>query len=326
MKIVQIGLGKFGFDWLNGILKDNKSVDVVGLVDNNENILSKVVNSGEFSQAICTTNFEKALELTVPDFVLNVTPPKIHKQIVKRCIDYRIPVLCEKPIAETYDDALEMLKYSQAKGVPVMIAENYRYKNVVRKCKEMLSRGDIGRINSVQIIFSQHHDVATNYHRDLEHPLLIDVSIHHMDMLRYLTGAEAETVYAETWTPSWAWYKGFSDADLFITMEKKIKVNYRGSLSCSENLTGWLGSWRFEGEYGIIILEGNEITCIKNGNKTTTIVNEELDSRKQLLEEFIHSLKENRPGETDITDNIKTYEIVHRAIESINTNNTIKLV
>ncbi|MCX7773345.1 MAG: hypothetical protein N2376_09570 [Clostridia bacterium] len=61
----------------------------------------------------------------------------------------------------------------------------------------------------------------------------------------------------------------------------------------------------------------NHIKILRsNGYKMLTISEEE-DSRRRVLTEFLTALADNRPGETDIYDNFKTFSIVHAMIESV---------
>lgn len=317
MDILQVGLGSFGFNWLKEILMDYEGIRIVGLVDSDGNMLEKAGKIGGIGPDMLFQSINGALSKTRPDMILNTTPPHIHKEINLIALEHGIPVLCEKPIAEDFEDVKAIIEKAQSTGVPVMIAENYRFSDVVRKTKEIIDTGEIGNLNSIYVDFYRNHRM-TNYHKDLKHPLLLDVSMHHMDMLRYIAGSEAKKVTADAWMPSWSWYTGFSNAVIYIEMDSKVKVSYRGSLSAPNNDTGWLGNWRIEGAYGTIEMTDNKIVIKKDGTDKIIHIIQCSDSRKSVLHEFIQSLKESRPGETDIKDNFKTFQIIQSAIESIN--------
>lgn len=325
MNIVQVGLGDFGFGWLKSILLNCKDIRIVGLVDKNPELLKKAQELGNFDKSVLFTSITDALNTVKPDFVINITPPGIHKYINMEAFNRGIPVLSEKPIAENYEDAIEILNKSKELNVPIMIAENYRYNDIVRRFRKIIEVGEIGEVNAVYIDFFRKHRM-TNYHKDLEHPLLLDVSIHHLDMLRYIVDAEALEVYAKAWNPSWSWYSGYPSINIDIEMEKAIKVSYRGSLVAQNNSTGWLGTWRIEGSKGIVELVGDEIQLHKGDSKEIIKVDKGTESRRKVLDEFVSSLEEKRRGETDISDNIKTYKIIHASIESINKKSVIKNV
>lgn len=319
MKILQVGLGEFGFNWLKEVLVTHNDIELTGLVDRNSEALNKARSLKGLENTCLFTSLEEALSYCRPDLILNFTPPVVHKNIDFISLKNGIPVLSEKPIAETYVDALEILSLSEKTGIPVMISENYRFFSISRKVRDLISSGAVGPLTSLSVDFRRRHR-TTNYHMDMKHPLLLDVTIHHLDLVRYFTGAEAKTVHARSWNPSWSWYKGYTNLDLLIDMDDDIKVSYMGSLTSHMNETDWLGEWRIEGKDGVILVSNGQIHLVNNDTDMIMKVRETEDSRKLLLDNFICSLKEGKRGETDIRDNIKTFEIAWDAVECIEKN------
>jgi predicted dehydrogenase len=324
MKLIQVGLGEFGFGWLKDVLLKYDGIQIMAVVDRNQEALNMAKELPGMNNTGLFTDLREALTVYKPDFILNITPPAVHKDIDFTAYEYKIPVLSEKPIAETYEDAKEIFDKSLELNVPVMIAENYRYFNIVRTVQKFLISGEIGKINSIHVDFSRKHRM-NNYHKSLQHPLLLDVTIHHIDIIRYLTGVECRTVFARAWTPQWSWYEGYSTLDLLLDMEKDVRVSYRGSLSSFKNDTDWMGNWVIEGESGMIKMSEGIISIIKEDGEQAVRVTEECDSRKLVLEEFINSLKKGSAGETDIRDNMKTFEIVDAASRSICNSKVVKM-
>lgn len=324
MKAIQVGLGDFGFSWLKDILLHSDNVELIGVVDKNEELLNKARALISTNNIQVFTDISDALAALKPDFILNFTPPAVHKRINFAAFEHGIPVLSEKPIAEDYRDAVEIFEKASESNTPIMIAENYRYSSIVRRARNLIASGEIGRIDAIYVDFSRNHKM-TNYHKDLEHPLLLDVSIHHIDMIRYLTGAETKSVFARSWTPEWSWYKGYSNLDLIMEMDNNTKISYRGSLAAFANETDWLADWRIEGQKGVIKMSKGSIIIYKGQFPTEIKVDEVCDSRKAVLNEFISAILKGEPGETDISDNIKTSEIVGAAIEAIKSGEVIRL-
>lgn len=324
MNVLQVGLGDFGFSWLKEILLGYDGIRIAGLVDKNPELLKKGQTLGNFSDCMLFTDLHEALSTIRPDFILNITPPYAHKAVDIEAFEHGIPVLSEKPVAEDFKDVIEIVRMSGKFNVPLMIAENYRYYDIVRKTREIIASAEVGQLNAVYIDFFMNHR-KTNYHKDLKYPLLLDVSIHHLDMLRYLTGSEATEVFAKTWNPTWSWYNGYPNLDLLIEMENDVKASYRGSLTAQGKYTSWLANWRMECSKGVVELDGKEIRIIKNNQIEIITITEEVPSQKKVLAEFIRSLDEKRPGETDINDNVKTFFIVQSAIQSIEMKTTAQI-
>jgi predicted dehydrogenase len=324
MKGIQVGLGQFGMGWLKDILLHHQDIQVIGVVDKNQELLQDVKSLQGMEETRLFNDVSEALYQLKPDFILNLTPPFIHKEINLQAFAKHIPVLSEKPIAGTIDDATQILDLSIKNNVPIMIAENYRFYQIARTAKKLLQDGVIGEIDRINVDFSRKHRMF-NYHKDLEHPLLLDVTIHHLDMIRYLTGVEAKEIHARSWAPNFSWYSDHSTLDLWLKLEKDIKVSYRGSLSSFKNETDWLGDWHIEGEKGLLRISKGKISLSTHVMNTEMEIIEDQDTRKLVLDEFLRALKNGVPGETDIRDDIKTFKIVSVAIESIYTSKIVEI-
>lgn len=316
MKVIQIGLGEFGHGWFADILVPHGRLEVIALVDTDQEALDKALANAGIGIPTYR-NLADALDAHQPDFIVNVTPPSVHTEINLQALHRGIPVLCEKPIADSPENVRLMVKAAGDSRVPVMIAENYRYSRIIRKTKSLLQAGLIGPMVNMQCTFRRNHWME-NYHKYLKHPLLMDVTIHHLDLVRYLTGSEAASVSARSWTPRTSRYSGYSDLDLWIEMDDGVKVAYQGSLSSAKKEeTDWMGDWRLEGEKGILTLSRGRLTVESDALSESKSILEDRDSRIAVVSEFIASLEEGRPAETSLHDNLKTQMIAHKIMDVI---------
>jgi predicted dehydrogenase len=71
-------------------------------------------------------------------------------------------------------------------------------------------------------------------------PLLVEGTVHHFDIMRSLAGANAKTVYAKTWNPSWSEFQGDSQGLITLEMENGVKVFYEGGKSNAAQLNAIL--------------------------------------------------------------------------------------
>ena len=53
-------------------------------------------------------------------------------------------------------------------------------------------------------------------------PLMVEGAVHHLDLLASMTGANCQTLYAETWNPRWGEYAGDSQSLVTMHMENDI--------------------------------------------------------------------------------------------------------
>ena len=65
----------------------------------------------------------------------------------------------------------------------------------------------MGAVGSVTVQFRKYANTApraTNTHYRIRQPLLMDMSIHHYDLMRYVLGQEPRHVYCKAWNPAWS--------------------------------------------------------------------------------------------------------------------------
>ena len=328
MKALLIGLGEMGRAWYRALAARSDMV-LVGVADANPATWEKIVADDAAASARpdekipanppCAffTDAAAAMDELRPDFIVNVTPPHVHLRINGLAFERNIPVLCEKPIAESAADVRAILEY--AHGQKLMIAENYRYMAQIRHIKSLLDENHVGEIQSVNIFFSRRHSM-TNYHRDMEHPLLLDVTIHHLDMLRYLAGDEAESVFADFFTPAGSWYKGYSNASLSIKMANGARVLYGGSLDAHENSTDWYGDWTIRGTKATLKYANDRLTSCDGQQSVPLPLPENTDDGMgAILDNWLAFLQGGALPATHISDNMKTDAIARAALRSFRT-------
>ncbi len=85
------------------------------------------------------------------DFVDIATPPHLHAPLARKALEQGLHVLCEKPLATTYEDALTMLSTAQRARRVLFPAHNYKHAPVVKAIREELDRGRIGEVRLVTL-------------------------------------------------------------------------------------------------------------------------------------------------------------------------------
>ncbi|NOS78910.1 MAG: Gfo/Idh/MocA family oxidoreductase, partial [Nitrospira sp.] len=128
------------------------------------------------------------------DAIILVVPPVLHKNLCLATVAARKPVLIEKPLATTYQDACAMVEAAARAGVPLMTAHTLRFDATIQSL--LASRLRIGRPQ--QLVLTSHietkgrsADHADGYGR---RGALLEFGVHLLDLVRVLTGEEIETV------------------------------------------------------------------------------------------------------------------------------------
>ncbi len=318
-RVVQVGLGEFGTSWVREIWLHAQGFELVGVVDSDSAKLATApLGLEQF------TDLKLALDLS-PDAVMVATPPDRHLEVVLPCLDRGIAVLLEKPVALTRDEALVLeQRIAETKGLCV-VAENYRFQPFAQALALALRQGGVGRIRSIDIRFVRSHRMA-NYHATMSHPLLLDVAIHHFDVLRFMTGLEVRELVAQTWVSVDSWYREPASCEILMQLTDGTPVHYRGSLDAFESETGWSGHWSIEGTDGWI-QSGEDGTRIRKTGGAWVLMEQPQarDGRFALLEEFRAALTARVVASTDLADNLKTFDVAWAAVVSSSTRSWVKL-
>ena len=131
-----------------------------------------------------------------PDGVIAATPNSIHVQNGVDCVAHGIPVLLEKPVADTVEDAQRLIAAAERAKIPVLVGHHRRHSPILEKAREIVEGGVLGRI--VAVMGSAMFYKPDSYFADGPWrrepgggPILINM-IHEVDDLRAVCGEVAE--------------------------------------------------------------------------------------------------------------------------------------
>ena len=105
LRLLQIGCGNFGSSWTNGVLPQVPEAVLTAVCDRNPEALLRAP-----AGAARYTDLGEALAQGGFDAVLNTTTPAAHLATTAQCLEAGYPVLCEKPIGASLDDAQALLR------------------------------------------------------------------------------------------------------------------------------------------------------------------------------------------------------------------------
>jgi predicted dehydrogenase len=134
---------------------------------------------------------EELLQKEKLDFVEIITDVDTHAHFVELAVKNGVPnVICQKPMAPDYETAKRMVKVCKDAGVNFYIHENYRWEAPIRRYKEILDSGVIGKPFKARVSFLSGYPVFDNqpFLAELEQFILTDMGSHVLDVTRYLFG------------------------------------------------------------------------------------------------------------------------------------------
>ncbi|MFS0614439.1 Gfo/Idh/MocA family protein [Lederbergia ruris] len=316
LKVIQVGAGGFGSSWTE-ILDHFEDVELVAVVDVMSENLENVKKIIKNNRTEFFTNHLEALESVKADIAVIVTPPQTHKKLALDALEHDLNVFMEKPIAHTFEDAMELLEKSRDYQKFVMISQNYRWRPEIAAVKKAVDEGLVGEIEYVEWDFRR----ASKFGgwRDQYNEILIeDMSIHHFDLLRHILSLEPTTVFAKSMRPSWSWFNGNGVASAIMKFDN-VLVNYFGSWVTRGRETSWNGEIKLVGKKGVIeLINDKPLATLENGTTIELdLVSLEYEDREYSIFEMVNAIKENRKPITELADNINSFAIVGASLESI---------
>lgn len=191
MKVALIGAGGIGEAHSNAylLMEDVKIAFVVDPVKENADKLAKVHGAKAYY------SLDDLLANEKPDMVDICVPSYLHKEVAIKCMDAKIHTLCEKPIANKMEDALEMMEAYKRNGVLFMIAQVVRFMPEYVYLKKLCDNGDYGKL--LHASFSRMCQApiwGSGWYTDTTKSGLapFELHIHDEDFIHYLLGLPKE--------------------------------------------------------------------------------------------------------------------------------------
>lgn len=133
------------------------------------------------------------------DFIDIISDVDTHPRFVTLAAQHRIPVICQKPMAPSLEQARAMVAECQSANVPLWIHENWRWQAPIQALKQELESGKIGRPFRARLDMITGFPVFENqpFFRELEQFLIADLGSHIFDVSRFLFG-EVASVFCRT--------------------------------------------------------------------------------------------------------------------------------
>ncbi|MBN1917352.1 MAG: Gfo/Idh/MocA family oxidoreductase, partial [Verrucomicrobia bacterium] len=148
-----------------------------------------------------STDFVDKLEVLLArdvDAVIVCSENARHRELVIAAAEAGKHVLCEKPIATTFEDAEAMIAACEANGVKLEIAFPCRFVLAVEMAKRMVDDGRVGRILAIKGTNRGTRPGGWFTKKNLAGGgAVMDHTGHVVDLMRWFMGAEVREVYAE---------------------------------------------------------------------------------------------------------------------------------
>lgn len=166
--------------------------------------LARARGFGEADGIDAYDDVDRMLAEARPDVLDIITPPRTHHQLATAAASRGIHVICQKPLAPTLDEAVQLVEDLARYDVRFMVHENFRWQPWYRTIRRLIDDGTAGTPFSALFILrtgdgwqSDAYLARQPYFRDYPRLLLYETGVHFVDTFRYLFGS-IDSVYART--------------------------------------------------------------------------------------------------------------------------------
>lgn len=188
LKVGVIGLGNMGWHHAR-IYSELKESKLVAVSDLNEELCQ---NAAEKYQTRYYLNYQEMLENEKLDAVSIVVPTSLHKKVALDCIDAKVALLIEKPIAGTLEDGKAIIFAAEANKVPVSIGHIERFNPAVLKLKKLIVEKKLDHITS---IVARRVGIYPSQIKDAN--VIVDIAVHDIDVCNFLLDRLPVTVHSK---------------------------------------------------------------------------------------------------------------------------------
>ncbi len=185
LRVAVIGAGAMGRHHVR-VYSELPQTELIGIADTNEEIRPL---AAEYGTAFFS-DYQELLALE-PQLVTVAVPTSLHKEVALAALELGSHVLIEKPISDLEDAAREINRVAENRGRKVFVGHVERFNPAVIALKEVIISGKLGEVHSISNL-----RVGAYNRRIFDTGIILDLGSHDIDLISYLYGLKAESVFA----------------------------------------------------------------------------------------------------------------------------------
>ncbi|WJH33150.1 Gfo/Idh/MocA family oxidoreductase [Paenibacillus sp. CC-CFT747] len=253
-------------------------------------------------------------------------------------------LLCQKPLAESYEEARTIVEACEAAGIRAASNQQMRCSPGISASRSLVRRGLIGQPvqSSIQV------NVLTEWENwewltKIETLEVMYHSIHYMDSIRYVMGMTPEYIYADGARLPGQPYIGETRTLIHIKFPGEARGLIHDSHNNRQPQDDWYATFRFEGTEGVVKGTNGALYNYPVGREDTislyskafgegrTLLTPKLEGRwfphafMGPMGELMLAVQENREPENSVRDNLITMQMVFASYRSMAENRPVYL-
>ncbi|MBR2452513.1 MAG: Gfo/Idh/MocA family oxidoreductase [Clostridia bacterium] len=248
------------------MLADN--VELIAVMDTNKEAAERCKE--KYNAKYAFDNYEELLALDEIQAVYIASPVFCHKEQAFAAAKAKKHILIEKPMALTSEESVEILDACKKEGVKLGVGLMMRFAAYHQEMKKLVSDGKLGDIVSMRAqLTCWYPDIPGNWrqNKDLSGGgALMDMGIHCIDLLQYITGLKAVEVTGFAGTQTFS-YNADDSSAIVMKMDNgafaMVDANFNipdAAAKCKLEIYGTKGSIMAEGT--ISQVEGGDVSVL----------------------------------------------------------------
>ena len=221
---------------------------------------------------------------------------------------------------------MQMVEVCEQHGAILGVDQNFRYHYPFHIARDLIAQGAIGALNNIA-----HRDLFVRQDggwriEQTRHALMV-MGVHWLDGIRWITGRDAASIYAQMRSSDAVNCAGETEANVQLSFDDGPIADYFQSFSAAVNQTQTL----VIGTEGTLILDYNGVQLHRRGHEMQSFDNADYaaenkpESAFACLNELLCAARENREASNSGRDNLKTIALLEAAYRSARDNCIVSL-
>lgn len=324
---VLIGAGGFAGAWARRFLPQvRERVEIVGIADINTVALHESADVLGVPQDGRFTSYASMLETVEADLCFIVIQPGLRTEPIRMAAERGMSILVEKPLAASWEQALEIGQVIREHDIKFAVMQNYRQTNRIRALKAVLDRPEMGAINTVQCRMAVNYTIETAggaFRHGKPDAFIFEGAEHHIDQARNLTGADGAWVLGAQWGQPWSTFEGSVCLALIMGMTNGSVVQFEMNHIDRGHQNGWHEEYyRVNAEGGTVTLDADHLVRITrdtaDGEEVEEVIPaaDPLDGHHAVIAAFLDWVDGGPPPETVLDDVLQTMALTFSAADA----------
>ncbi|MEM9249902.1 MAG: Gfo/Idh/MocA family oxidoreductase [Pseudomonadota bacterium] len=322
MRVLLAGLGNRGGLW-GKVLSEDSGTKIAAIIDVDPARIETF--RAQYGPLPAYADVATALAREPFDAAVLVTPPDGRRAQTDAAFAAGVPVLGEKPLALDLDEARAIVTAGEKARVPLSVGLNFRFLPVSLAIKSLIASNRMGAPAFGMFNYMRNRDWwrpgMNTYPQTMDDPMMLEQTIHHLDLIRYCYGREVEALTCRTWNPPWSVYRGDANVTCQLTLEGGMEVIYTGTWSGGWNDLRF--EWRTDCADGVVIqrqLFSDLVVAGREDTEPTAVPLEPcepfLDDTRALWSAFRDGIAGGRPLPCTGRDHLESLAVCFAALKA----------